>query len=87
MNKDLWPADHGLYIRYDPATFVPPPPRPSNPFDSIPPGDLFDAGVTPECYLCWQSERIRDIVRSAMKDHPGLTIADAVEELWWHGGI
>ena len=86
-DHDLWPADHGPWIVHDPATFVPPPPRPSNPFDHIPPQDLFNAGVTPECYLCWQTDKTRDIVRWAMKNHPGVTITDVLEELWWVGGL
>ncbi|MGA8696692.1 MAG: hypothetical protein WB689_23220, partial [Xanthobacteraceae bacterium] len=40
-DHDLWPADHGPWIAHDLATFVPPPPRPSNPFDHIPPQELF----------------------------------------------
>jgi hypothetical protein len=65
MNKDLWPADNGPWIAchpYDPALLTLPPPKPANPFDCIPPEKLFDAGVTPECYLAWQSDRTRDIL-------------------------
>jgi hypothetical protein len=48
-------------------------------FDTIPPSDLFDAGVTPECYLLqWQSDRTREIVHWAVIKHPGLTIADVL---------
>jgi hypothetical protein len=43
--------------------------------------------ATPEHYLSWQSESTKDIVRWAMKNYPGLTIADVLEELWCVGGL
>jgi hypothetical protein len=86
--RDLWPADDDSpWIPYEPGDAPAWTPRPSNPFQRIPPQDLLEAGATPECYLCWQSERTREIVRWAMKHYSGLTIADAVEELWEHGGF
>jgi hypothetical protein len=45
--RDLWPADDdGLWIPYEPGDAPAWTPRPSNPFQRIPPQDLFEAGVT-----------------------------------------
>jgi hypothetical protein len=61
-------------------------PRPSNPFDCIPPHDLFAADVKPECYPCWRDDRYRDLILWCVNNH-GLTIVEAVEELWEAGGL
>jgi hypothetical protein len=84
--KDLWPEDPGPWIRFEPddlALLTLPPPKPNNPFDCIPPEKLFAAGVTPECYLCWQSDRTRDIVWSCLRNHPKLDLATALIHIWW----
>jgi hypothetical protein len=85
-HHDLWPPDHGPYIRYEPDDAPPWTPRPPNPFDRIPPRDLFSAGVAPECHLCWQSDKTRDLVRWVMTNH-GHTLAEALDDLWEMGGL
>lgn len=85
----LWAPDHGPWVRYepdDPALLSLRPPRPSNPFDCIPPRDLFAAGVTPECLLAWQSDRTRDLVWWCMANH-NLTLAEALDDLHEMGGL
>jgi hypothetical protein len=86
FNFDFWPEAVGPYIRYDPDAVLPPP-RPPNPFDTIAPEDLFAAGVTPECYLCWRSGKDRRLIHWAMTNHPGLTLAEALSHCWWWGGL
>jgi hypothetical protein len=47
---------------------------------------MFERGiVTPERYLCWQTPDTRELVRAVM--HSGLTLAKALDHLWWFGGL
>jgi hypothetical protein len=73
------------WIRYDPEDAPPWTPPPFDPFYATSPKELFEHGMaTPEQYLSRQTERTRDIVHWAVKNHPGLTIADALEG---YGGL
>lgn len=89
MSKDfehhyLWQPTYGPWIRYeldDPALLSLPPPKPDNRFDCIPPEELFAAGVTPECYLCWQTTEQRELIQSCLKNHPDLGLAAALPHL------
>jgi hypothetical protein len=78
----------GPWIRYEPGTEPPWTPPPFDLFNATSPCELFEHGMaTAEQYLSWQDARTREIVRWAVKNHPGLTVADALEELWWCGGL
>jgi hypothetical protein len=84
MSKDLWPEDTGPWIRYDPEDTPPWTPRLSNKFDMIPPEELFAAGVTLGCYLCWLSDRDRAVIWSCLEQHPALDLPTALEHWWGH---
>jgi hypothetical protein len=76
------------WIPYAPRTEPPWTPPPFDPFYATSPQELFEHGMaTPEQYLSLQTERTQNVVRRAMAHHPRLTIADALEELWWMGGL
>jgi hypothetical protein len=76
------------WVRYEPDDAAPWTPPPFDPLNYTSPQELFEHGMaTPEQYLSWQTERTQDVVRRAMRHHPGLTIADALEELFWMGGL
>jgi hypothetical protein len=56
-------------------------------FAHLSPHELFERGlVTPSRYWAWLTPRTRDRVRRVMASH-GHTLAEALDELWWMGGL
>ncbi len=78
----------GPYVRYEPEDAPPWTPPPFDPFYATSPKELFEHGMsTPEQYLSRQTQQTKDIVAWAIENHPGLTIAEVLEELWSVGGL
>ena len=71
------------WVRYEPEDA--PPWRPTPP--ERPPEELFAAGLSPHRYWGWLSARDRQMVMDIMHHHPGLTLAETIEHLWWAGGL
>jgi len=56
--------------------------------DNLSPEQLFARGITTTSrYFLGLSETDRALVLPVMDHHPALTLADAIDALWWHGGL
>jgi hypothetical protein len=54
---------------------------------NLSPAELFERGiVTPERYLGWQTPDTRELVRWLMQIY-GHSLAEALDDLWWFGGL
>ena len=54
---------------------------------NLSPQQLFERGiVTPERYLGWQTSKTRERVWRLMQTY-GHSLAEALDDLWWVGGL
>ena len=57
-------------------------------FARLSPHEMFERGlITPSRYWAWLTPRSRERVRWVMANHDGLTLAEALDDLWEVGGL